>query len=197
MNTGRSCPNGPSRAGAVRPRVGFDRSQDLARLGAVVRALRLEHGLGTRALARRSTAWRSTVQRLERGQLRPRPSLLHAIAWGLNPDRVSELRQQLFDAAGENLAADLPGWQRYRWRRQVAGMVTGAVPLPREIGRRVGAHVRQAEARRAALALLNRPGAWDDAEILARAHELMAIANQAAAEAGGAIQIGDVTFCSL
>ncbi len=186
---------GSSRARTVRSRDSFDRSQDdLARLGALVRALRLEHGLGTRALARRATACRSTIQRLERGQLRPRPSLLQAIAWGLDPDRAPKLRRQLLDAAGENLAPDTQGWRRYRWRRQELGMATGAVPLPREIARRVEAHRREAEARREADALLDGLGALDDAEILARAHELMTVACRAAAEAGGVIQIGRVMY---
>jgi transcriptional regulator with XRE-family HTH domain len=191
-DTGSAALESPSsRARAMRSRGWFDRSQDgLARLGGVVRALRLEHGLGTRALARRSTACRSTIQRLERGQLRPRPSLLRAIAWGLDPDRAPELRQQLFDAVGEDVAADLQGWRRYRARRTEQGWLTGEVPLPGDLARRIDAHRRAAELRRAAYALMDTPGALDDAAVMARAHDMLTESLRLSDIGGGPISIG-------
>lgn len=69
----------------------------LARLGALVRLLRAERDMGVSELARRSMCARSTVQRLEAGKLRPRPSLLGYVAWGLDPDHSKLIRE---DAGG-------------------------------------------------------------------------------------------------
>lgn len=172
---------------------GCDRSEDLARVGSLVRALRLECGLTMSALARRSAVAPSTISRLERGELRPRPSLLTVVASGLDPDRQRELREMLLAAAEGCLAPDTAGWQRYRWRRQELGWNTGEVPLPSDLARRVAAHKRAAEARRAAYAIVDRRGPLTDAD-LDEGLRLMEIAEQADKEAGRAIIIGDVRY---
>ena len=183
-----------SRARDALPQPGRDRSHpDLARLGGVVRGLRLEHGFGTRTLAVRSAAARSTIQRLERGDLRPRPSLLHAVAWALDPDRSGELAGVLFVAAGGCVAAE-GRWWRYRARRLDLGMSSGAVPLPRELGRRVAAHQQAAAARAAAYGLLDGAAWADDAGRMAEASRLLADAAQLDREAGNVIRIGSVTY---
>jgi len=159
-------------------------------LGALVSSLRIGAGLSMSALARRSACSSSTISRLERGELRPRPSLLRSIAWGLDPDRAAALGEVLFAAAADSRAADSAGWQRYRWRRQELGMITGDVPLPRDIARRVAAHKRAAAARAAAGRLTSGAGWVDDAETMARASELLAEAQRLDDEAGGMIGIG-------
>jgi transcriptional regulator with XRE-family HTH domain len=51
-------------------------------------------------LARRALVARSTIQRLEKGQLRPRPSLLAWVAYALDPDHAKVIRPALVEAAG-------------------------------------------------------------------------------------------------
>ena len=179
-----------SRACAMRTGFSSPGRSGLAELGALVRALRLGAGLTQRALARRSTCAPSTISRLERGQLRPRRSLLGAVGWGIDPDRAKEIRAALFAAAGDNLAADTPGWRRYRARRTEAGMLAGDVPLPTQLARRIDAHKRRAALWQAADALMDTPGALDDAAILDRANQMLAEASRLAAEAGGTIAVG-------
>ncbi|NJP28071.1 helix-turn-helix transcriptional regulator [Microbispora sp. SCL1-1] len=105
-----------------------ERERLAATLGAALKALRAEYGIGTRPLARRSTVARSTITRLESGQRRPRPAILAAIAYGLDPGRVDELAELLATAAGDSLRPDTPGGIRRRARRtakarRVAGVV--------------------------------------------------------------------------
>lgn len=173
---------------------GCDRSNGLVRVGSLIRELRLERGLSMSGLARRCAVAPSTISRLERGELRPRRSLLMAIGWGLDPDRRGELREMLLAAAGDCLAADTPGWEGYRFRRQVIGMNKGTVPLPVDTARRVAAHVRSGDARRRAFAILDRPGALDDPAALAAAADLMEVAVRSSTEGGRAIRIGDVVY---
>lgn len=94
-----------------------ERARLVATLGALLRQLRAEYNVGTRPLSRRSTVARSTIQRLEAGQRRPRRSVLAAIAYGLDPDRADELTAALCDAAGDSLRDDTAGGLRRRERR--------------------------------------------------------------------------------
>ncbi|MBF8187309.1 helix-turn-helix domain-containing protein [Nonomuraea sp. K274] len=96
---------------------GVERERLAATLGAVLRSLRAAYGVGTRPLARRSTVARSTIQRLEAGQRRPRRSVLAALAYGLDPGRVQELTEALCAAAGPSLRDDTAGGLRRRERR--------------------------------------------------------------------------------
>jgi DNA-binding XRE family transcriptional regulator len=66
---------------------GRSRTNGPGLLAVAVRELRTERGLSVSALARRPAIDRRTIQRLVRGQLRPRPSLLWAIAYGADPDQ--------------------------------------------------------------------------------------------------------------
>lgn len=95
-----------------------ERDRLVATLGAVLRALRTEYGLGTRPLARRSTVARSTIQRLEAGERRPRRSILAALAYGFDPDRAEQLAAMLCEAAGPSLREDTTGGLRMRERRK-------------------------------------------------------------------------------
>ena len=88
-----------------------------ATLGAELRALRAEYGLSIRRLAERAAAHPTTVYRLEHGERRPRPSLLAALGYGLDPDRADELTARLIEAAGPSLRPDTPGGIRRRARR--------------------------------------------------------------------------------
>lgn len=95
---------------------GVERDRLAATLGAALRSMRLAYDVGTRPLARRSTVARSTIQRLERGERRPRRSVLAAIAYGLDPDRAEQLAAALCDAAGPSLREDTVGGLRRRER---------------------------------------------------------------------------------
>ena len=112
----------------------------LQRLGALVRELRTERRLSERALARRSATARSTITRLEHGQLRPRYSLLTAVALGLDVDRQKEVLEQLLAAVGEAMAPDTDGTQRWRRKRLERGILRGDVPLPSRVQRAIDLH---------------------------------------------------------
>jgi transcriptional regulator with XRE-family HTH domain len=138
----------------------------LPRLAALVRAGRIERGISTRGLASRAAVARSTIQRLERGQLRPRRSLLSAVALGLDVDRQRELLAELVAAAGDAVTPESDGWRHYRRRRLERGILAGEVPLPTKVQQALDLHraadalwVRQSE-------ILDAPGAWDDARAL-------------------------------
>lgn len=98
---------------------GVERDRLVATLGAALRSMRLAYDVGTRPLARRSTVARSTIQRLEAGQRRPRRSVLAALAYGLDPGRADQLAAALCDAAGDSLREDTAGGLRRRERRRV------------------------------------------------------------------------------
>lgn len=100
-------------------------------LGALIRTLRTEAGISTRALAARSAVARSTITRLEAGQRRPRPAMLAALAHGLDPDRATEFAHRLEAAAGESLRPDTEGGTRRIARRRQRRL--------REVDRRVDA----------------------------------------------------------
>ncbi|MGJ6961151.1 helix-turn-helix domain-containing protein [Streptosporangium sp. G11] len=154
----------PSRAIACAPASGdhlvrtrFERSQPgavererlAATLGALLRSLRAERRLSTRALAVRSTVARSTITRLEAGERRPRPGVLAALAYGLDHENPGPVAVALQEAAGESLRPDTPAGERRRSRR--LGRAQREVKALRdEVGRRAG-HARVA-ARRLAIA---------------------------------------------
>ena len=106
-------------------------------LAVLLQRLRAESGLSTRRLAERAVVARSTVQRLERGQIRPRPSTLGLIASALDPDRRAEILGQLVDAAGEHIAPNNEAWSRYKGRRVRRASRAGRVPLPSALERAV------------------------------------------------------------
>jgi hypothetical protein len=60
---------------------------------------------------------RSTNQRLERGEMRERPSTLGWIAGAIDPDRRAEIRDQLVAAAGDEIAPHIDRWSRRQVRR--------------------------------------------------------------------------------
>jgi transcriptional regulator with XRE-family HTH domain len=102
-----------------------------------VRALRAERGLTVSALARRAAVDRRTVQRLERGQLRPRLSLLWSIAYGVDPDLSAEVRGRLVAAAVPFVVPDTDASARARARRLWVAWHAGELPLPVYWERRV------------------------------------------------------------
>jgi len=99
-------------------------------LGDLIRRFRAEYGLSTRRLAERAAVARSTVQRLERGRLRPRPSTLGHLAGAIDPDRRAEISGLFLAAAGDDVAKDNDAWSSYQLRRLNAGLRAGEVPLP-------------------------------------------------------------------
>jgi transcriptional regulator with XRE-family HTH domain len=97
---------------------GTDEQEHLAAtLGAVLKAMRTERGLSTRALAERSTVARSSITRLESGMRRPRPEMLHALAYGLDHEHPEPLAERLMAAAGPSLRPDTEAGLRARRRR--------------------------------------------------------------------------------
>ncbi|ACZ84841.1 helix-turn-helix domain-containing protein [Streptosporangium roseum] len=94
-----------------------ERERLAATLGALLRSMRAERALSTRVLAVRSTVARSTITRLERGERRPRPAVLAAIAYGLDHTNPGPLAELLQAAAGESLRPDTPQGVRRRSRR--------------------------------------------------------------------------------
>lgn len=99
-------------------------------LGTLVRELRAEHGLAVHALARRGALDVRTVERVERAELRPRPSLLWALAWAVDPDEVDTLYGRLVAAAVPEVRPDTPGSLRVRAHRMNAAWAAGDVPVP-------------------------------------------------------------------
>jgi transcriptional regulator with XRE-family HTH domain len=182
---------GPSQSS--RARYALPPAGELERLGALVRSLRLEAGLPVRGLARRACVHRTTVQRLERGTLRPRPSLLLMIANAIDPDRCGEILRALTAAAASSMAAESPGWQRRRNRQLHRGWMTGQVPLPAAIGRPIALHQQAAEAWRAGMAALDQADAAADpqaeADLLDEADRFLSQARALTEEAGPPVML--------
>jgi transcriptional regulator with XRE-family HTH domain len=99
-------------------------------LGPLLRQLRTGYGLSVRRLADGACVAPSTIQRLERGQFRPRSSTLARIAGALDPDRCAEIREQLVAAAGDDIAEDNAAWSRYAAARVDEALQAGRMPLP-------------------------------------------------------------------
>jgi hypothetical protein len=163
---------------------------DLARLGVLVRLLRMERS-AVSELARRAMCARSTVQRLEAGRLHPRPSLLGWVAYGLDPDNAKLIREALIIMAGGREAlADDGGWGRHRARQGNNAMFAGKVPLPSDLRQRIGLHQQASACWWKAQRILDRPGALDDPRALDIALKLMDQSRELRAAAGGMISIG-------
>ncbi|MFG2021101.1 helix-turn-helix domain-containing protein [Actinomadura geliboluensis] len=162
--TGRGMDNRPGAA---------EREQLARTLGATLRTLREAHGMGTRRLAVRAACARSTVTRLERGERRPRASLLAHLAYAMNPDDPEPLRDVLIAAAGPSLVPESEWSERRRLRAINAGVFAGRVPLPGDLADRLAMHRRADMARQQAFALMDDPAAWDDAEALELASRLL------------------------
>ena len=156
---------------------------ELASVAALVRQLRRDAGLTQRALALRSAVAESTVQRLEAARLRPRMSLLSALALGIDPDRQAELLAKLAAAAGDALKAEGRGWWRYRRRHLDRGILAGTTPLPSKLETALRLH-READAAWASgMALLRQPARFAEAE------RLFAESDRLRAEAGPPVSI--------
>jgi len=164
--------------------------------GAELRRLRLAAGLGTRRLAERSGLSRKSVQYFEAGTMRPRRCTIRALAYGLDPDSPARRKKIIADmvsaAGGEDALAPDGRWPRYRKRRFERGLLRGSVPWPGDIGQRIVALQRADALRSEAWALLDRPGALDDGEVLGRVSALMGEAGRLSDIGGGMIvvQIG-------
>jgi transcriptional regulator with XRE-family HTH domain len=161
-----------------------DQPAGVAAVAALARSLRLEAGLSTRLLAARSGLARSTITRLEAGQLRPRRSMLAVLAVGLDPGRPRELLDQLAAAAAGDMAEDTPGWRRYRRRRVGRALRSGALPLPAEVARRIRMHRAADEALRQVAALQRQPDFMGDLKVAEMADELIRRAEGIRAQAG-------------
>lgn len=151
--------HGPARARALRTRwAALDdatRDQLAATIGATLRSHRTARGLSYRATATRAGCSPPTVVRVERGTIRPRPSLLGALAYALDPDNPAPIAESLRSAAGDLLAPDTPASARRRARRVLAGLDAGTVPLPPSIVQRLTLHQRADAMRHRAHRLLN------------------------------------------
>ena len=155
-----------SRTRVMRGQLDVPGGHRLQYLGALVRDLRTERELSERALARRSATARSTITRLEHGQLRPRYSLLTAVALGLDVDRQKEVLGQLLAAVGDAMAPETDGTQRWRRKRLERGILRGDVPLPTRVQRALDLH-RAADALWIREnAILDDPANLDDARAL-------------------------------
>jgi transcriptional regulator with XRE-family HTH domain len=173
--TGRAMDNRPDPA---------ERERLARTLGATLRTLREAHELGTRRLAQRAACARSTVTRLERGERRPRASLLAHLAYAMNPGDPEPLREVLIAAAGESLAPESEWSERRRLRAMNAGVLAGEVPLPGDLAEGLAMHRRADMARQQALALMDDPANRDDAEALGRASALLEESATLSAQAG-------------
>jgi transcriptional regulator with XRE-family HTH domain len=159
--------------------------------GAELRRLRFEAGLGTRLLAARSGLSRRSVQYFEAEAMRPRRCTIRALAYGLDPDnpgRRKKIIARRIKAAGGTYALAPGGkWPRYRKSRFERGLLNGSVPLPADIERQLRAMRLHDALRREAWALLERPGALDDGDILDRSTALLNEARQLSDAEGGPI----------
>ena len=164
-----------------------------AAAGALARSLRLEAGLSTRRLAARAAVAKSTVNRLEAGQLRPRRSMLAVIAIGIDPDRAVELTGQLVAAAAGDLAEDTPGWRRYRRRRVGRGLRSGVIPVPASVAKQLRMHQAADDALRQVMQLQAQPGFWSDPRNGELADRLIEQAEAVRAKAGPHVSIPAIT----
>ncbi|MGO1054520.1 helix-turn-helix domain-containing protein [Crossiella sp. CA198] len=132
----------------------------------MLRRERLAAGYSLLRLARATGCARSTIRRLQAGQLRPRESLLRCIAGVLAVDDPAPLAARLIKAAGSSCQPDTPASQRARSRRATTAALAGHRPLPIDLARALTLH-RQADAAWSrALALLARPGALGNVTVL-------------------------------
>jgi len=99
-------------------------------VGALLRQMRRDLGMGLRDLERRSGVNRSTISRIERGLRRPRSSVLGWLAWGLDADNVTAVKAQLCEAAGNSLVAESRWSERSHARKAARQLARGGMPCP-------------------------------------------------------------------
>jgi transcriptional regulator with XRE-family HTH domain len=165
-----------------------ERAQLAATVGAVLRAARLDRGWGTRRLATAIGCARSTVQRLEAGQLRPRECTLRYLASVLHVEDPRPLADRLVAAAGPLLRPDTDGAIRQRQRRANAALLAGRMPLPAELDRRIRAHRAASAAWHRAQMLVDR-GDLNDLAVLDEIDRCLTESRRLRAEAGSPITI--------
>lgn len=95
----------------------------------LLRELRTGRGLTVSRLADRAGVNRATVQRLERAQIRARPSTLRWLAVALDPARHAEVHRQLAEAAGTEVGEDSEAWSRRHTRLMARRLAEGRAPL--------------------------------------------------------------------
>lgn len=168
----------PSRSRAPARAPAPERAQ-LQRLGALIREARRGAGLSQATTAAAAGLHVRTVQRLEAGDLWPRPSTLCRLAAALRPDDAALLSIELLEAASEGLAPEAP-----RRRSRAEHSAAHAAEQERvhaeqaEARQRSRAFVDASRASSAAVAALVRAIGRGDAEAAAAA-----VAAQAAAGA--------------
>jgi transcriptional regulator with XRE-family HTH domain len=167
MTTGQTCDNWSSAVPGP-----DERARLAGTLGEVLRGLRAERGLSTRRLAVRAAVARSTILRLESGERRPRPSLLQAVAYGLDHKDPGPLAALLMTAAGASVRPDTAAALRrrrriVRRRRRVAGRQRYALAMTMNAAR-----AQSTEAIMRSCAVLDRPGALDDEASLIEVQKL-------------------------
>ncbi|MGI8452131.1 MAG: helix-turn-helix domain-containing protein [Streptosporangiaceae bacterium] len=127
-------PQAMVRSQTLSPAIGrppdFEQAEIAAMLGARLRELRAEYGLGLRQLERRSGVNRATISRLEHGLRRPRASVLGWIAWGFDPDQVDVIKAGLSAAAGASLIIESRWSERAHARRAYRALLSGDLALP-------------------------------------------------------------------
>jgi transcriptional regulator with XRE-family HTH domain len=164
-------------------------ARGMATLADVVRQMRTEAGLSVRRLAERSAAAPRTITRVESGRIAPRPSLLNAIANGIDPDARQENLTRLVAAAGASVVPEAQAWQLYRARRLVAGIRAGRVPMPLRYRRAVLLHAAADSMTAAAFALVDLRGALDDVAVIQLSIELLGESARLRCEGG--IRVAD------
>lgn len=166
-----------------------ERDRLASSLGALVRAHRLAGGWSLTRLARAVGCSRSTIRRVQAGQLRPRESLLRCIASVLAVDNPRPFAQQLIEAAGPSLREDSEGTYRQRHRRANTAMLAGHRPLPTDLAHRLALHRQASALWSRAMQLLNQPGAFDDVPTLDEVLRLQDQAKRLRDQAGPPITI--------
>lgn len=166
-----------------------ERERLAATLGVLLWQLRMERGMGTRLLARRSAVTRNTIRRLEAGERRPRRSLLAGIGYGLNPDDPKPITDALAAAAGNSLVPEGPWSERRRRRAMDRAILSGAAPLRSDLAKRLALHRSADRAWWAALKLIDGPVGWGDDAAVREAHRLLTLSHALRDQAGPPITI--------
>jgi len=169
-------------------------------VGAVLRRLRGEYGLGTRRLAKRSAVSRRAIQYFEDGSIRPRRCTLAALAYGLEPDNEERRRQILPElvaaAGGEDALARDGRWPQYRAQRFERGLLDGSVALPAPFARQLALNQRADQLMGTAYRLTDeltaRRGWMEDGAAMERISAMLTEARRLHEEAGGPVvlQVG-------
>lgn len=107
-----------------------EQAQLAAGLGALLRDLRQVHDMPVRDLEKRSGVSRSTISRLEHGLRRPRRSGLGWLAWALDAENVTLVKDRLCEAAGDSLVSESRWSERLHVRRMARQLARGGMPVP-------------------------------------------------------------------